>query len=181
MPWNWQEMIAAYFLFLTMISWKSTQSFQIHNNIGKGRDAAAARAFSRLTNGDNRFIRKFSGYSSLLGQLSQSLESRSLSCLDLFQVLVALKSHVVTNDARNVISKFVTSDTYSSAALRTRHYQTALERYQIVSEISNQLGYLPLQRDLTECLLSVLVKIERNLSPGPERSELAGFSLDLEG
>lgn len=156
------------------------QSFyiRVHNNIERVKDTKWAFC---LQNNGKGFLRKCSGYSRLHGQLSQSLESRSLSCLDLFQVLVALKSHAVTNDAKKLISEFVTSDTYSSATLRTRRYETAVKRYQIVSEISNQLGYLPLQRDITDCLLSVLLKIERNLSPGPERSELAGFSLDLEG
>ena len=163
-------MISTILLFFACYSCKLLQSFQIR----------FSKNFLAAQNAKLR-IPKYYGQCRLFGQLSQSLESRSLSCLDILQVLAALKSHVVTKDARNLISDFVTSDTYSSATLRTRRHPTAVKRYQIVSEISNQLGYLPLQRDITDCLLNVLVKIERNLSPGPERSELAGFSLDLEG
>lgn len=129
-----------------------------------------------------RFQQSESGASVILtGQLSQSLESRSLSCLDLMQVLTAMKTHVVTNYARDLISDFVASKSYSCSILRTHKQEEANVRYRIVSDISKILGYFPLQRDITSYFLSVLAMIERNTSPGPERPELAGFSFDLDG
>ena len=93
--------------------------------------------------------------------LSQTLEKRSLSCLDLFQVLQALQSNTATSYARELISTDSMEKISPTSILRTRNHTIATLTYSIVEELSNILAFLPLQKGLTDNLWTVFRMIQR--------------------
>lgn len=147
-----------------------------HCNRGLGHQSRfpnryTARLYSSVGDGSEQVNR---------GYISQSLESRSLTCLDLSYVLTSLKSFTSTKYASDLLSRVIELRDSSDSLLRTRDHVEATLRYNRVSELSSQLGYIPLRSGATTYLLHVVRLIEFNLSPGPSRSDLAGFSIDLE-